>query len=139
MNDGMGSRLEFSPGGKSGLHRAGSPFEKEGYRGQYSAGRKAQQKTNRRIFPVRVKRWGKSPPGVGENRTAWHAPPAARPNRGRAVARGVTSSGFWSHRQMIAAFLEGTKSGLQYRHSPDPVPGGSGQVVFALLIFPHGG
>ena len=100
---------------------------------------KRNRKQTAGFFPVRVKRWGKSPPGVGENRTAWQAPPAARPNRGRAVARGVTSSGFWSHRQMIAAFLEGTKSGLQYRHSPDPVPGGSGQVVFALLIFPHGG
>ena len=30
-------------------------------------------------------------------------PSAARPNRERAVARSVISSGFWSHRQMIAA------------------------------------
>ena len=36
---------------------------KEGYCGLYAAGRKVQQKKNRR-FPVRVKRWGKSPPGT---------------------------------------------------------------------------
>ena len=30
---------------------------------------------------VRVKWRGKSPPGVGESRTAWQTLPAARPNR----------------------------------------------------------
>ena len=47
----------LSGGGKSGLHRAGSPFQlqqpavavaKEGYCGLYAAGRKVQQKEYRR-------------------------------------------------------------------------------------------
>ncbi len=43
----VGSRQLERAGGKSGLHRAGIPFVKEGYCGLYSTGRLVQQKIYR--------------------------------------------------------------------------------------------
>ena len=54
---------------------------KRGCHGPYSMRRKAQQKTNRRSNPARVKRRGKSPPRFQEIEPAVQAPPGARPNR----------------------------------------------------------
>ena len=67
------------------------------------------------FIPVRVKRRGKSPPG-GKAKAPSHrqTPSAARPNRERVVARSVNSSGFWSHRQMIAAIPSGVEQNPAY-------------------------
>ena len=67
--------------GKSGPHRAGTPSGIEGCRGLYAAERKAQQKVNRLIRQVRVKRRGKSPHPAGVIPQERQARPGARPNR----------------------------------------------------------
>lgn len=58
---------------------------------------KAPQKTDRRIIPVRVKRWGKSPPDAAVTRHARHAPSGARPNR----------EGGWPGQYLPGRLLEG--------------------------------
>ena len=99
--------------GKSGLHRAGSPFQSPGNAGY-------ERRMLRTISRRKESATEKKPPGqpgkgekVGQKPTGHNAkavslrqtPSAARPNREQAAARSVTSSGFWSHRQMIAAGL----------------------------------
>ena len=80
---------------------------KEGYCGLYAAGRKVQQKKNRRDLPGKGEKAGQEPAGcIAKAASHRQTPSAARPNRGRVVARSVTSPGFWSHRQMIAACLK---------------------------------
>ena len=64
--------LPFCGGGKSGLHRAGSPFQRNGYsererRMLRTISRRKESATEKippESAPVRVKRWGKSPPGA---------------------------------------------------------------------------
>ena len=56
-------------------------FHEEKDAAERSAGRKAQQKTNRRSDPARVKRRCKRPPRHGVIRPALQAPPGARSNR----------------------------------------------------------
>ena len=66
---------------------------------------------------VRVKGWGKSPPGASA-RAAPHGKPLPQQDQigDDAAARGAISPGFWSHRQMIAVPLRrDTESGLQRR------------------------
>jgi hypothetical protein len=74
--------------GKSG-HRRATRLSKEGDGRFKTAGRKVQQRANRR-WPardqVRVKGWGKSPPRVRATGAARQTPRGARQNRGR-VAR----------------------------------------------------
>ena len=63
--------LPFCGGGKSGLHRAGSPFQRNGYsererRMLRTISRRKESATEKKppgFIPVRVKRRGKSPPG----------------------------------------------------------------------------
>lgn len=78
-----------------------------GCRGQYAAGRKAQQKIYRRRMSVRVKWWCKRPPGVEAIRTAGKPLPEQDQIGDDVAARDAINLGFWSHRQMVATRLNG--------------------------------